>query len=136
MCSEFSDSARRATSPEVRFGRGAQGISRSGPESGSDRDFVPLTLLGIRPGSARGAGRDAARLTMRSCDGYGAVSQGDHRANWPNPKESLFTDPRSLPSRMTEVDIALHVLAYPTSFFLGAEWEGRLGPPGDAQVPD
>ncbi len=62
MCSEFSDSARRATSPEVRFVRGAQGISRSGPESGSNRDFVPLTLLGIRSGSARGAGRDAGRL--------------------------------------------------------------------------
>ncbi len=49
---------------------------------------------------------------MRSCDGHGAVSQGYRRANWPNPKASLFTDPRSLPSRMTEVNITLHVLAF------------------------
>jgi len=48
---------------------------------------------------------------MRSCDGHGAASQGNDQGNWPNPKASLFTDPRSLPGRMTEVNIALPVLA-------------------------
>ncbi len=47
---------------------------------------------------------------MRSCDGHGAASQGNDQGNWPNPKASLFTDPRGLPGRMTEVDSALPVL--------------------------
>jgi hypothetical protein len=47
---------------------------------------------------------------MRSCDGHGAASQGNHQGNCPSPKASLFTDPRSLPGRMTEVNIASPVL--------------------------
>jgi len=49
---------------------------------------------------------------MRSCDGHGAASQGNGQGNWPNPKASLFTDPRSLPGRMTEVNTASPVLAF------------------------
>ncbi len=49
---------------------------------------------------------------MRSCDGHGAASQGNDQGNWPSPKASLFTDPRSLPGRITEVNIASPVLAF------------------------
>ncbi len=46
-----------------------------------------------------------AMVTVRTPRGY-------HRANRPNPKDSLFTDSRSLSSRMTKVNIALPVLAF------------------------
>ncbi len=49
---------------------------------------------------------------MRSCDGHGAASHGNDQGNWPNPKASLFTDPRSLPGRITEVNTASPVLAF------------------------
>jgi hypothetical protein len=49
---------------------------------------------------------------MRSCDGHGAASQGNDQGNWRNPKASLFTDPRTLPGRMTEFNIASPVVAF------------------------
>ncbi len=114
MCSEFSDSARRAASAEVRFVRGAQGISRSGPELGSDRDLVPLTLLGIRPGSARGAGRDPGRLlgvaadwlrrsdpTDGPCSGFPAVlarSRPSSRLKMSDPDTAMPEAPSNLPA--------------------------------------
>jgi len=53
---------------------------------------------------------------MRSCDGHGAASQGNDQDNWPNPNASLFTDLRSLPGRMTEVQTASPVLAFVIAF--------------------
>jgi len=49
---------------------------------------------------------------MRSCDGHGAASQGNDQGNWPNPKAPLFTDLRSLPERMAEVNTASPVLVF------------------------
>jgi hypothetical protein len=58
---------------------------------------------------------------MRSCDGHGAASQGNDQGNWPNPTASLFTDPRSLPGRMAEVNTASPVLAFAASLPIGAQ---------------